>query len=237
MYKDKSFLAIIPARGGSKRLPRKNILDLNGKPMIAYSIEAGLKSKYIDKVVVTSDDNEILNISEKYGADIISRPNYLASDTATSFDAIKHTLENIEKYDYIILLQPTSPLRTSKQINEAIELLDKKGADAIVSVSEMEHSPLWSNILDDSLNMESFLKDEVLNKRSQDLDTYYRLNGAIYICKISKFLKENTFFIKNSIFAYKMDRNSSIDIDEKIDFDLVECMLQNFNTTKVFKND
>ena len=226
MYKDKSFLAIIPARGGSKRLPRKNILDLNGKPMIAYSIEAGLKSKYIDKVVVTSDDNEILNISEKYGADIISRPNYLASDTATSFDAIKHTLENIEKYDYIILLQPTSPLRTSKQINEAIELLDKKGADAIVSVSEMEHSPLWSNTLDDNLSMKNFLKDEILNKRSQDLDTYYRLNGAIYICKVDILLEQKSFFLKDNIFAYVMDRGNSIDIDEKIDFDFVSLLLK-----------
>jgi CMP-N-acetylneuraminic acid synthetase len=226
MYKDKTFLAIIPARGGSKRLPRKNVLDLNGKPLITYSIEAGLKSKYIDKVIVTSDDEEILNISKQFGADTIKRPDELASDTATSFDTLKHVVDNTDKYDYVILLQPTSPLRNNKHIDEAIELLDKKNADAIVSVCEMDHSPLWSNTLDENLSMFGFIKDDVLNKRSQDLEIYYRLNGAIYICKTDKLLEEESFFIKNNIFAYKMDRKSSIDIDEEIDFKFVEFLMK-----------
>lgn len=218
MYDGKSFLAIIPARGGSKRLPRKNVLDLCGKPLIAWSIEAALKSKYIHKVVVSSDDDEILYISKKYGAETISRPNELANDTATTFDAIKHTIDNIEKYDYIVLLQPTSPLRDSKHIDEAIELFQNKNADAVISVCEMEHSPLWSNTLDDSLSMKYFLRNEILNKRSQDLEKYYRLNGAIYICKTDKLLEEKSFMLNENIFAYKMDRKSSIDIDEEIDF-------------------
>ena len=223
---NKRFLAIIPARGGSKRLPRKNILDLNGKPLIAYSVEAGLNSKYIDKVIVSSDDEEILNISKQFGADTIKRPNELATDTATSFDAIKHTIENTNKYDYIVLLQPTSPLRDEKHIDEAIELLEHKNADAVVSVCEMDHSPLWSNTLDDSLSMSNFLKDEVLNKRSQDLEVYYRLNGAIYICKTDKLLEEKSFFLKENIFAYKMDRKSSVDIDEEIDFKMAALLLK-----------
>ena len=218
MYKDKTFLAIIPARGGSKRLPRKNVLELVGKPLIAWSIEAGLQSEYIDKAVVSSDDDEILEISEKFGANIIQRPDELASDTATTFDAIKHTIDSLEKYDYIVLLQPTSPLRDSKHIDEAIELLENKNADAVVSVCEMDHSPLWSNILDDSLSMQGFLRDEVLNKRSQDVVKYYRLNGAIYICETKKLLEEKNFMLKDNIFAYVMDRESSIDIDEEIDF-------------------
>ena len=230
MNKERTFLVIIPARGGSKRLPRKNILDLNGKPLIAYSIEAGLQSKYIDKVIVSSDDNEILEIAAKYKAETIKRPDFLASDTATSFDAIKHTIENLENYEYIVLLQPTSPLRTAKHIDEAIELLKKKKADAVVSVCEMEHSPLWSNNLDESLSMNSFLRDEVLNKRSQDLDTFYRLNGAIYICKTEKLLKEKRFFLKENIFAYVMDKESSVDIDEEIDFRFAE-----FNLNQLFK--
>ena len=225
MNKDKKVLAIIPARGGSKRLPRKNILDLNGKPLIAYSIEAGLNSKYIDNVVVSSDDDEILNISKEFGADTIKRPDELATDTATSFDAIKHTIENSNKYDYIILLQPTSPLRDNKHIDEAIELLESKSADAVVSVCKMDHSPLWSNSLDDTLSMNGFLRDEVLNKRSQDLETYYRLNGAIYICKTDKLLEAKSFFLKENIFAYKMDRKSSIDIDEEIDFKVAEILI------------
>ena len=226
MYKNKTFLAIIPARGGSKRLPRKNILKLDEKPLIAYSIEAGLKSKYIDKVVVSSDDKEILDISKEFEADTIKRPSNLATDTATTFDAIKHTIDNIAKYDYIVLLQPTSPLRNNKHIDEAIKLLESKNADAIISVCEMDHSPLWSNTLDDSLSMKNFLKDEVLNKRSQDLEKYYRLNGAIYICKTNKLLEEKSFFLKDNIFAYIMDKKSSIDIDEEIDFILANILIQ-----------
>ena len=166
MYKKKTYLAIIPARGGSKRLPRKNVLNLNGKPLLAWSIEAGLNSKYIDEVVVTSDDTEILSIAKYYGALLINRPPELSNDTATTFDAIKHTIENVKKYDYVILLQPTSPYRSRKHIDEAIELLESKNASAVVSVCEMDHSPLWSNILDDSLSMKSFLRDEILKKSS-----------------------------------------------------------------------
>jgi CMP-N,N'-diacetyllegionaminic acid synthase len=217
MYKEKTFLAIIPARGGSKRLPRKNILDLNGKPLIAYTIEASLNSKYIDKVIVSSDDKEILKISENYGANVIKRPDYLASDTATSFDAIVHTIENTEKYDFIIFLQPTSPLRTYKHIDESIELLDQKNADAIVSVCEMDHSPLWANTLDDSLVMNKFLREEVINKRSQDLERLFRLKGANYLCQTKSLLENKGFFLSKSIYAYKMNRESSIDIDEEID--------------------
>lgn len=225
MYKNKTFLAIIPARGGSKRLPRKNILDLAGKPLIAWSIEAGLKSKYADKTIVTSDDDEILGIAKKLRADNIKRPDKLASDTATTFDAIKHTIDNVKQYDYIILLQPTSPLRNEKHIDEAIELLESKNADAVIGVCEMDHSPLWSNILPHDGSMSDFLRDEVLNKRSQDLEKYYRINGAIYICKTERLLEEKSFFLKNNIFAYKMDRKSSIDIDEEFDFEIAAAII------------
>ncbi|MFW3353552.1 cytidylyltransferase domain-containing protein [Aliarcobacter butzleri] len=228
MYKDKTFLAIIPARGGSKRLPRKNVLDLCGKPLIAHTIEAGLKSNYVDKVVVSSDDEEILEISKEFDAETIKRPDELASDTATTFDAIKHTIDNnIDKYDYIVLLQPTSPLRNEKHIDEAIELLEEKKANAIISVCEMEHSPLWSNTLPNNGSMKGFLRDEILNKRSQDLEKYYRLNGAIYICRTDKLLEEKTFILKDEIYAYKMSRKFSIDIDEEIDFKLAKIYLDN----------
>jgi CMP-N,N'-diacetyllegionaminic acid synthase len=225
MYTNKTFLTIIPARGGSKRLPRKNVLDLCGKPLIVHTIEAALKSKYINKVIVSSDDEEILNISSNFGADILKRPYELANDTATTFDAIKHTIDNFEKYDYIVLLQPTSPLRNEKHIDEAIELLEKKKADAIVSVCEMEHSPLWSNTLPKDGSMSNFLKDEILNKRSQDLEKFYRLNGAIYICKTEKLIENKSFFLKDNIFAYIMNREYSIDIDEEIDFKMAEVLM------------
>ena len=221
------YLAIIPARGGSKRLPNKNILNLNGKPLVAWSIEAAKKSKYIDEIVVSSDSNEILEIAQKYNVKTIKRPDELATDTASSVDVVKHVAENYPGYEYVVLLQPTSPLRNKKHIDEAIELLEKKNADAIISVCEMDHSPLWSNTLPESLSMKNFLREDVKNKRSQDLPTYYRLNGAIYICKTDRLLEQNTFFIKDNIFAYIMDRKSSVDIDDEIDFKLAEVLLLN----------
>lgn len=226
MHKGKTYLAIIPARGGSKRLPRKNLLDLNGKPLVAWSIEAGLNSKYMDKVVVTSDDADILNIAKYYGVLSINRPIELSSDTATTFDAVEHAIENIKYYDYVVLLQPTSPLRTEWHIDKAIEFLINKEADAIVSVCEMDHSPLWSNTLDETLSMSEFLTKSIKNKRSQDLDSYYRINGAIYICDTKKLLKEKGFFIENGIYAFKMDRETSIDIDNEIDFQLADLILK-----------
>lgn len=226
MYKDKTFLAIIPARGGSKRLPRKNILDLAGKPLIAWTIEAGLKSKYIDKVIVTSDDKEILGLSKLHGADTIKRPDELASDKATTFDAIKHTIENSEKYDYIVLLQPTSPLRNENHIDEAIEILEVKNAKAIVSVCEMNHSPLWSNTLPEDGSMRNFISNKIKDKRSQDLEKYYRINGAVYICATESLLSEKSFFLKDNIFAYQMDKKSSVDIDEEIDFKIAKILLE-----------
>jgi CMP-N-acetylneuraminic acid synthetase len=225
MLYDKTFLAIVPARGGSKRLPRKNILDLEGKPLIAYSIESAFNSQYIDKVVVTSDDDEILSIAEIYGSDTVKRPSALASDAATTFDVVKHAIEKVGAYDYIILLQPTSPLRESIHIDEAIELLDLKNADAIISVCEVEHSPLWANTLDDSLTMTDFLQKGIDQKRSQELEAFYRINGAIYICRVDKFLDQKSFFLQENIFAYKMDREHSIDIDEMIDFELAKLYM------------
>lgn len=226
MINGKTLLAIIPARGGSKRLPRKNVLELAGKPLITWTIEAGLASKYIDKVIVTSDDEEILDISKRNGAYVVKRQPELASDTATTFDVIKNVIENSEHYDYVILLQATSPLRYSQHIDEAIELLEYKNADAIISVCEMEHSPLWSNTLPENGGMEMFLKDEIKNKRSQDLEQYYRLNGAIYICEIDKLLSERSFFLKENIFSYKMNAKHSVDIDSELDFKMAELLIE-----------
>jgi CMP-N-acetylneuraminic acid synthetase len=202
-------------------------LNLNGKPLIAWSIESAKKSKYINDIIVSSDSDKILEIAKEYSVNIIKRPNELATDTASSIDVLKHIIKYYPKYEYIVLLQPTSPLRTEKHIDKAIELLEKKNADAVISVCEMEHSHLWSNILPEDLNMENFLRDEVKNKRSQDLPKYYRLNGAIYICKTDRLLKENTFFIKDNIYAYVMDRESSVDIDDEVDFKLAEVLVKN----------
>ena len=225
MFKNKTFLSIIPARGGSKRLPRKNVLDLCGKPLISWTIEAALYSKYLDEVVVTSDDSEILGIANNMKVRSIERPPHLASDTASTFDAVKHTIDNIDSYEYIVLLQPTSPLRNATHIDKAIELLARKDVDAVISVSNISHNPAWSNTLDESLSMKNFINKEFLKKRSQDLEKYYKLNGAIYICKTKKLLEEKSFFLRDNIFAFIMSAISSIDIDKKEDFEFANLYL------------
>ncbi len=233
MFNNKTFLAIIPARGGSKRLARKNVLSLAGKPLIAWTIESGLKSKYIDEVMVTSDDNEIIEISKKYGATIpFVRPNELSNDIAIRPDVIKHTIDfykiNLKKvFDYIVFLQPTSPLRTETEIDDAIEFMFNKEADAVISVCEVEHPIHWSGTLPKTRNMAKFLDSVAVKTRSQDLETNYRLNGALYICDTRKFLKEGCLFLKENIYAYEMSQDLSVDIDTKIDFLFAEVLINN----------
>jgi CMP-N-acetylneuraminic acid synthetase len=219
----KRILAIIPARGGSKRLPQKNILELSGKPLIAWTIEAALASKYIDRVVVSTDSDKIAHISKIYGADVpFLRPNSLATDKSASIDVVLQLLDKLELiddyYDYIILLQPTSPLRTTMNIDESIMMLMDRKCDAIISVCEAEHSPLWSNIIPENGNLSNFLDESILNKRSQDLDKYHRLNGAIYFCDSIRIKKEKTFFFNSNCIAYRMTQEQSIDIDTQLDF-------------------
>jgi len=225
MNKNKSFVAIIPARGGSKRLPRKNVLSFLGKPLISWTIESSMSSQFIRETVISSDNKEILEIGKNYGVSTIIRPKELAMDASSTIDTIIHVLDNITYLpDYVVLLQPTSPLRKTKHIDEAINLLFQKNADAIVSVCETEHSPLWTNTLDNNLDMKNFISNEIKNTRSQDLPAFYRLNGAIYICDVKKLLKEKTLFLKGNIYAYKMNKKNSIDIDEEIDFKLAELL-------------
>lgn len=220
MALNKKILAVILARGGSKRLPRKNVIPLYKKPLISWSIEAALKSKYIDKIVISSDDDEILNISNHFTATSIKRPSELATDQSTSFDALKHVLKIFKGYEYIILLQPTSPLRDENHINQAIELVIKKNAEAVVSVCQSRDKLIKSFTLDKSLLINNYLKtDDDLNKKS------YKLNGAIYICKVEQFLKEKSFLIKNKTFGYIMSEESSIDIDEQVDFELASLYM------------
>jgi|GEM_PF-153227 CMP-N,N'-diacetyllegionaminic acid synthase len=218
MIDNKRILAIIPARGGSKRLPRKNILDLAGKPLIVWTIEAALKSEYIDRVIVSTEDDEIATISKKYGADVpFMRPNELATDKIQSIDVVINVINTLkiydDNYDYVILLQPTSPLRTVKDIDKAFKLLIQSKSGAIISVCKNEHSPLWSDKLPKDMDMSDFISESIKNKRSQELEQYYRLNGAIYICNIQRLIDEKTFNIENKCKAYVMNRQNSIDID------------------------
>ena len=222
--------ALIPARGGSKRLPRKNIKSLCGKPLIAWTIDVAKESKYIDSVVVSTDDFEIKEVAEKFGASVpFLRPENLSNDTASSFDVVKHAIEflNINKLNHlIVLLQPTSPLRTVKELDDALELFISKKASGVVSVSECEHSPLWTNTLPENLSMSGFIRSEVQGKRSQDLPKFYRLNGSIYIYKTEVILEQNQIFYDENVYGFETLQQTSIDIDTELDFLIAETIIR-----------
>lgn len=221
-------LAVVLARAGSKRLPAKNLLPLLGKPLIRWTLEAALESQVIDTLVISSDDEAILAEGRRLGIRTVQRPAHLASDTATTFDALVHTLEILAvdgvRPAKLMLLQPTSPLRGAQDIRDAVRCMDETGADSVVSVCPCEHSPLWSNTLGAEGQMDGFLRPEVLNRRSQDLPNYYRLNGAIYLARTDKFMSERGFFMPNSR-AHIMPAERSVDIDTYIDFKLCELVL------------
>ncbi|TLD96617.1 acylneuraminate cytidylyltransferase family protein [Helicobacter jaachi] len=228
-HDSKRFLAIIPARAGSKRLPDKNIKSLCGKPLLAWSIKSALDSKYIDEVVVSTDSSVYAEIAKDYGANVpFLRPECLASDTTTTFDVLEHCIrfyeQNLQKeFDYIVLLQPTSPLREAWHINESCQKLLDSNANSLISVCKCEHSPLWSNTLAEDESMDNFLSPKVLNVRSQDLPAYYRLNGVIFIAKTKALLQAKSFFMPHSI-AYKMDTMYSSDIDTPLDFEIASVI-------------
>ena len=231
MLNKKRVLALIPARGGSKRLPQKNILLLGEKPLITWTIEAALDCDIIDSVVVSTDCQEIVKVAISSGAKVpFKRPEALSSDHATSLDVVLHALDKLkeqnENYDIIVLLQPTSPLRCGKDIIKAFDLFDKKNANGVVSVCEMEHSPLWSNTIPEDLSLTGFLSSDLDNKRSQDLQNYYRLNGAIYITLVEELRSQKKFLLNEDCFAFIMDNEKSVDIDTLNDFHLAEFYLQ-----------
>lgn len=236
MYKEITYLAIIPARSGSKRLPGKNIRELSGKPLIQWTIDSAKESGVFDLIVVSSDDENILEYANNSSVQAMSRPSVYSTDTSSTFDVIQHVLLELEAEGYIpeytVLLQPTSPLRTAKDITDAIKYLNETCSDSIISVCETEHSPLWCNTLDDENNMGDFLLPVIKNKRSQDLPVYYRLNGAIFLAKTKNLLVQKTFFMDNTK-AYIMDKLHSIDIDSNLDFLYAETILKSISK----KND
>ncbi len=232
MYKNKKILALIPARGGSKGLPGKNIKELRGKPLIGWSIDHAKNSKYVDRVIVSTDATDIAEVSKKFGADVpFMRPSELATDTATSTDVILHCLswiKDIEKmeYDCLILLQPTSPLRNSKHIDEAIEkFFSDDRARSLVSVTKVKKSPFWMRTVNKDGFLDNFLKDDKTYSRRQDLPDVFVLNGAIYLIRPKDFASCKGFSTPFTSF-YEMDDHSSIDIDDKYDFILAETIAE-----------
>lgn len=221
-------IAIIPARGGSKRLPGKNIKSLSGKPLIAWSIDAALASELFDLVLVSTDCEGIAKVAEQYGALVPGlRPAILATDTATTNDVVSHMVEEVERrwgvVKNITILQPTSPLRRVSNIVEAHAIYEEKEALSVISVCLMEHPIQLCNRLPADHSMSGFLRKEH-NIRSQDLEAYYRINGAIYIFD-RKFVGSLTNIYGDRSYAYLMKQDESIDIDQLLDFEIAEAIM------------
>ena len=221
-------LCIIPARGGSKRLPRKNIKLLCGKPLVFYTIDAVLKSKIFDKVIFTSDDDEILNtVSTNYTLPIletIKSPKKLASDTSKVIDTVVYFAD--VNYDQTWLTLPTSPLKTSKDFISSSHLLENK-VDSVISYTEMEFPPtlgLTAGYAGRLFDYDSTLPWQNGNSRSQDHPTVYRPNGAIYGSWTNRLLNNKNYY-KGIVKGHFMPRNRSIDIDTQFEFDLAEFLM------------
>lgn len=226
MYKDKKILALIPARGGSKGIPNKNITDLAGKPLIAYSIDACKGSRFIDDIVVSTDSEKIATIARTLGADVpFMRPEELAMDTSKTLDAVLHAVSELKKqgreYDSIVLIQPTQPLRTSEDIDGAIETYYINNEQDVVSVCEVSEHPLLMRTLKEGVLVP--LLDKSSTCRRQDMDKYYKVNGCVYVNSVNN-LNENTSFNDNLI-PYVMDRSHSVDIDEPADLKYAEVVI------------
>lgn len=219
---------IITARGGSKGIPRKNIKLLNGKPVIAYSIEPSISSGLIKNTYVTTEDSEISEVSKEYGAEIINRPSHLSEDTSTSVDVILHALDYLEKNndlpDFFVLLQPTSPLRSKEDIENAIYLFTKNECDALISVCEIDHTSMLSLTIENNF-LKPTCDENFLNTRRQELPNYYCPNGAIYIITPKSLRKNKTFYPKRTI-PYIMPKERSVDLDTEFDFKLAEFLLK-----------
>lgn len=213
-------VALITARGGSKGLPRKNVLPAGGKPLIAWTVSAAQEAQCVGRVVLSSDDDEIMAVAAAWGCDVpFRRPGELASDTASSMDVVLHALDQLPGFDYVALLQPTSPLRTAADIDAAFALLQASGAPSCVSVCEAEQSPYWMYRLAENGKLHALLPERSTASRRQDLPPVYVLNGAIYIAQVD-WLRATGSFLAEECIAYVMPRERSIDIDNVEDFEI-----------------
>ncbi|MEG1300040.1 MAG: acylneuraminate cytidylyltransferase family protein [Erysipelotrichaceae bacterium] len=220
-------IAIILARSGSKGLPNKNIKKLDNKPLIAYTIEAAVKSNCFDVIMVSTDSSDYAIIAKQYGAEVpFLRSNENSNDDANSWDAVKEVLNfyacQNDQFETVALLQPTSPLRDYKDIINAYEIMKINDSDAVTSVCEEDHNPQWANTLPSDNSMTEFIHSSSNNAR-QNIPIYYRLNGAIYIRKI--IYNDEIQIINNKHFAYIMSRYNSIDIDTQFDFDFADFLI------------
>ncbi|UWZ97347.1 acylneuraminate cytidylyltransferase family protein [Vibrio splendidus] len=232
MINGKKVLAVIPARGGSKGLPRKNVRDLCGTPLIGWPIKAALNSKYVDRVVVTTDDKNIAEVAKNEGAEVpFLRPARFATDESPSSEAILHAIdfcETKEKYEYVVLLEPTSPLTESQDVDAALEMLSASGSSAIVGIADVadSHPEFCVQKLGNGKITKYGEAGFSMPKRRQDLDTVYAFDGTLYISEIGTYKKHQTFYHENTI-GYISKPWKKYEVDSLIDFFVIEAMMKN----------
>jgi N-acylneuraminate cytidylyltransferase/CMP-N,N'-diacetyllegionaminic acid synthase len=231
MINGKSVLALIPARGGSKGLPGKNIRPLLGKPLLAWSVEQGKASQYIDKVMVSTDDTEIAGTAKKYGAEVpFLRPAELASDTAPTIDTILNALDGLaangEAFDFVVLLEPTSPLREVRDIDRALEKLSEHAtAESIVGVAKVESAhPAFLLKVENGLTR-PYSPNEFGVKRRQDIEDVFFLEGSVYIAYAHSLRDRRTFYHELTL-PYIVPKYKSFEIDDLTDFTIVEALMK-----------
>lgn len=228
MYKNKRILALITARGGSKGIPDKNIKLLCGKPLIAWSIEEAKKSKYIDRLILSSDSEKIIKVAKEWGCDVpFVRPEELAFDTSSSIDVILHAIENIDdKFDYLMLLQPTSPFRTVADIDKVVEQSIDSNIELMVSVAKVKKHPSYLYKIENNKLIPYIETNKQL--RRQDMPQTYEHNGAIYFSTID-FIKKNKTYNSKDAVGYEMFGSANLDIDTVEDLEYAEYLINKGN--------
>ena len=226
-----TLVALIPARGGSKGIPNKNLKEFKGKPLIQWTIEQAHKSEFIDRVIVSTDNNEIANISRKLDAEVpFIRPDYLATDTSSILETVIYTLDKLEEINDLILLQPTSPLRRVADINNIVRLRSDNNRSSAVSVKEISEYPEWMIRIKNNY-LSNYFSDIKSTKRRQDLEKIYILNGSLYLTT-RRHLYTNQSFISDETIPYIMKKEFSIDIDDESDWNYAEYIYDKFINIK-----
>jgi len=220
-----NFLGLIPARGGSKGIKRKNIYPLASKPLIGYTIDAALSSGVLEEVLVSTDDPEIGKVSQRLGADLIQRPPDLAEDTTPTVEVALHAFRETGHRGPVVVLQPTSPLRTAQDIREAVKTFENNPwADSLVSITDFTHTPFWAMKIENR-RLKPLFGSKYLKMRRQDIEKAYIPNGAIFIGKKETLEEKGTFYTENTL-PYYMPLERSVDIDSEIDIQFAEFLLK-----------
>ena len=229
----KEILAIIPARAGSKRIPNKNVIDLAGKPLIYYNINAAKNSKYITRIIVSTDGEEISRISKSFGAEVLMRPAELATDTAKTLLVLQHVVNYLkEKENYypeiVVLLQPDSPLKTSEDIDKVIEKILTGNYDSTISVGDNSHSPEWL-LVEEGDEAKFYFGDIPTKIRKQDLKKTYFIDGLVYVMKTYQLMKNEHYVLGGKIGMVILDKSHSFEIDTYQDLEIVRALMEHEN--------